>query len=708
MPGPVPNSAAYGEELKKYKESQKSAGVQAANKGEMGPWSPDTGDKYGAALDRIEDLKSMLETLSSRDTNKLMTRGLDQPTGRASMTAQPGSSIEAVQQYSAQQPTSPATESWVPGTPEPLPDESGLTQPMQPEVQPAIVDQTNMPPAQTVDPSASLPPEEGLPPNGAAGELANLVSEASAEDLRKAKAASQNPEVVADKVESGKPLELYEKIAWIGMLVAPVALGFALRGEKGAYLGGMAAGKGLEKLGESVSAKEKQEADLRNDQAIQKMKGEQKKEEILMKSMEGSSETKGLRTGYVAGEPTKVWNIQGTQATPVLTPTGQELLAAEIDPVTKERREYPVAQQSVVVSKPAPGRPGVEEVVIPQEKPQFSYSAVPVTGERIADKAKRLGVDISSIPSIYHNLDDAAFNSAKLTKEGESGGDATIRKEYAQKFYGIIEDADKRKKELEAYAVKEGLGASGAEKKETRQRFIDEYEKTSPWKKNSTILEQSDFRVASNRAQQDQSVVTADMRGVNGSLSQNAVGLRTDISSRKMKDAQGIADIGLLYTFIKMLDPTSVVREGEVYMAGAATPLVERAAKMYQNIFSSGSALSAEQRKYINNLISAKVVAAMNDQQKHEIRMEEKAKNLGLNWYSIQRADVAAELKDIDKYRGRAQGVPFIKSSDSKSFTELPVETIMVIEKPDGWVAGTKEWVIENGVPTNKQKFYPL
>jgi hypothetical protein len=71
MPGPV---------------DQKAAGKAAARAGNVGPFA--SGEKYSAALDEVKTLQSMLETLASRDSNKMMTSGIEKPAA-----AKPGPTI---------------------------------------------------------------------------------------------------------------------------------------------------------------------------------------------------------------------------------------------------------------------------------------------------------------------------------------------------------------------------------------------------------------------------------------------------------------------------------------------------------------------------------------------------------------------------------------------------------------------------------------
>jgi hypothetical protein len=122
-------------------------------------------------------------------------------------------------------------------------------------------------------------------------------------------------------------------------------------------------------------------------------------------------------------------------------------------------------------------------------------------------------------------------------------------------------DVDMRKKQFE--------------KKEALNTLQSKYDKNNPWKLNSVVLGQADHRNAATYAKNDPATVVKD-----------GVTYKSDpFGKMRRSDAQGIDDVGLLYTMIKMLDPGSVVREGEIYMVSSASPLMAQMEKLYGRVF---------------------------------------------------------------------------------------------------------------------------
>ena len=85
------------------------------------------------------------------------------------------------------------------------------------------------------------------------------------------------------------------------------------------------------------------------------------------------------------------------------------------------------------------------------------------------------------------------------------------------------------------------------------------------------------------------------------------------LASAKENSAAG--DIGMIFTFMKALDPTSVVREGEQASAQNAAGVPERVRNVYNNLL-TGKRLSPRQRKEFISLANSLVKSGMPEQER--------------------------------------------------------------------------------------------
>lgn len=85
------------------------------------------------------------------------------------------------------------------------------------------------------------------------------------------------------------------------------------------------------------------------------------------------------------------------------------------------------------------------------------------------------------------------------------------------------------------------------------------------------------------------------------------------LASAKENSAAG--DIGMIFTFMKALDPTSVVREGEQASAQNAAGVPERVRNVYNNLL-TGQRLSPRQRKEFISLANSLVKSGMPEQER--------------------------------------------------------------------------------------------
>lgn len=86
----------------------------------------------------------------------------------------------------------------------------------------------------------------------------------------------------------------------------------------------------------------------------------------------------------------------------------------------------------------------------------------------------------------------------------------------------------------------------------------------------------------------------------------SAVNLVQSLGTKK--NPTNVDDLGLIYSYVKLLDPGSVVREGEVALARKATPLLQNLVMQYNRLYSDKNGLlDAQTRK--NYLEAAHTVA---------------------------------------------------------------------------------------------------
>jgi len=95
------------------------------------------------------------------------------------------------------------------------------------------------------------------------------------------------------------------------------------------------------------------------------------------------------------------------------------------------------------------------------------------------------------------------------------------------------------------------------------------------------------------------------------------------------KSFQNINDIGLVYSLIKMLDPESVVREGEIKLANNSLGLLESLGVKVNNIF-KGETLSPQQRAGILNVANKTFISGSRSLRENVKTADATAKRFGL------------------------------------------------------------------------------
>lgn len=122
------------------------------------------------------------------------------------------------------------------------------------------------------------------------------------------------------------------------------------------------------------------------------------------------------------------------------------------------------------------------------------------------------------------------------------------------------------------------------------------------------------------------------------------------------KENSAVGDIGMIFTFMKALDPTSVVREGEQATAQNAAGVPERVRNVYNNL-RTGQRLSPKQRKEFISLANSLVKSGMPEQKRRNSYFTDLS-----NAYNINPALVVRDL-----YPGLTDSIDsYLSSPDSK------------------------------------------
>lgn len=127
---------------------------------------------------------------------------------------------------------------------------------------------------------------------------------------------------------------------------------------------------------------------------------------------------------------------------------------------------------------------------------------------------------------------------------------------------------------------------------------------------------------------------------------------------KRVPDATG--DLALIYDFAKVMDPGSVVREGEMAMAGNTASMIESAVARYKKEFDieGGGQLSPEIRNRIKQEMIRKVASFKDGYNFQRKQYEEKAKAYGLDPFLVVGNDLANDpahreaMRAYDKERG--------------------------------------------------------
>jgi hypothetical protein len=167
--------------------------------------------------------------------------------------------------------------------------------------------------------------------------------------------------------------------------------------------------------------------------------------------------------------------------------------------------------------------------------------------------------------------------------------------------------------------------------------------------------------------------------------------LKKQYDNMQSSGETGAGDIGIMYSYIKMLDPTTAVREGELALGDAAAGLPDRVVKAYNRaVKTKGAGLAPEQRKqylaegakiYNNAALQQKEVAARYSGYASDMGVD--PKNVVGNLESIKVADVP-EIKKSTEPTGLFSGIRGLYGQmqselDSGNVKELQLKTLLPI-----------------------------
>lgn len=97
----------------------------------------------------------------------------------------------------------------------------------------------------------------------------------------------------------------------------------------------------------------------------------------------------------------------------------------------------------------------------------------------------------------------------------------------------------------------------------------------------------------------------------------------------------GVSDYALTIAFLKILDPGSVVREGEVAALNRTTALAGTLKAQMRNVLTGDGVLAESTRRTIADLAQARYAAAAQEATAIEQQYKQAAKNMGLNYENI-------------------------------------------------------------------------
>lgn len=213
-------------------------------------------------------------------------------------------------------------------------------------------------------------------------------------------------------------------------------------------------------------------------------------------------------------------------------------------------------------------------------------------------------------PAKVDTVDESGNPVTKLVYPGQSGREvvypkppepqrAPQRSTYKKDGYEITEEYDP---------------AAGRYKEIARSRVADQGSKERQFDVNTELKLADDYRTESK----DFAVIKRQY----------------GIAKKALENPSAYGTLAAATTFMKTMDPGSVVRESELGMAMQATGALDRLFN-YRTVIESGKVLTPDQRKELGLLLDQFYEASQDAQRNVNKTYRDRADNYGLNWRNI-------------------------------------------------------------------------
>jgi len=309
------------------------------------------------------------------------------------------------------------------------------------------------------------------------------------------------------------------------------------------------------------------------------------------------------------------------------------------------------------------------DVVEPGGEPLQQYTMkTPDSGEMLGEASRIMGLGVPGSEAIgaklYSTASDAAeretaYNRLKPLIDA-------IPDEQARKYFDIAAKADPAK-------AAASFGDAGVEiikpkKPKDLPASVDEYNfaqtpegggftgSYTDWLKTKTG---ATTRITVDGGRRDFSLKTGlrkefnllpDVKAFNDVASSYDV--ISDLANRKQPSPQD--DLSLIYSYVKMLDPESVVREGEFATAENSASVPDRIRNAYNKVI-QGTRLNSDQRRQYSN--AAKGIYESRSRRYNDLVSE----------YSDYARDAGLDPKEVFRARGKAGPAPATEPSSPAS-----------------------------------------
>ena len=249
--------------------------------------------------------------------------------------------------------------------------------------------------------------------------------------------------------------------------------------------------------------------------------------------------------------------------------------------------------------------------------------------------------------------------------------DKSVVNSYTQNKYRFVTDKNKGPKAVDVYLPDSG--------KVMHAEPIEDREDTEKKKQRSFDTE---FKL---RDQFEKDPAVASFQTVHAAASAVDQAFR----GKSLDEGNGARDLVLLYNFIKILDPGSLVKEGEIKLSSEASPLAQQWAQQYKRLKDEGGLLPASARKDIIEQVGNVYTARYGDFS----RSLDKYRDIVVA-YNADPKKVLTEYKPIDfsVYRQIA------KEANNPSGTDIAEIKMISPEGDVGFIpAGNVEAAIRRG-----------